>query len=165
MANPDAVRQAVERFAAALETVGLQRMPARVFAFILIDDAETYSAKDLAEGLGVSAASISGAVRQLVEGRLIFRESVPGTRADQFRVNDDDLWGTILRSRFQMLDQLIDTVDGAVRLLGVGTPGARRMMETQAWFEFNRDTLGQLLDDWGAQRDRRTEEIAGRLSG
>ena len=71
--------RAVERLGQTLETMGLQRMPARVFAFILADDQSVYTAAELARGLDVSPAAISGAVRYLADTLVEIGDSVPET--------------------------------------------------------------------------------------
>ncbi|MBA2694378.1 MAG: MarR family transcriptional regulator, partial [Actinobacteria bacterium] len=45
------VARAVERVGQTMESMGIPRMPARVFAFLLVDDRTTYTAADLARGL------------------------------------------------------------------------------------------------------------------
>jgi DNA-binding transcriptional regulator GbsR (MarR family) len=81
MADQDLLR-AVERFAQTMEMSGMPRMAARVFAYVLAEDSDRYTAADLADGLRVSPAAVSGAVRYLVDARLLFREREPGTRSD-----------------------------------------------------------------------------------
>ena len=76
--SSDSLFQAVERFGQALEGSGMPRMPARVFAYVLAEDSDRYTAAQLAEGLQVSPAAISGAVRYLVDTGLLIRERAPG---------------------------------------------------------------------------------------
>jgi hypothetical protein len=64
----DLLLRFVERFALELTNLGMARMPARVFAYVLADDAERYTAAELADALRVSPAAISGAVRTLGAG-------------------------------------------------------------------------------------------------
>ena len=80
------VARAVERLGQSLETMGLPRMPARVFAFILADGQSVYTAAELARGLDVSPGGISGAVRYLSDTHLVVRERNPAGRGDLFRV-------------------------------------------------------------------------------
>ncbi len=68
----------VERIALILNEAGIPRMPARVLAFMLADDADRYSAAALAEGLRVSPAAISAAVRYLTARRILVKEREPG---------------------------------------------------------------------------------------
>src|SRR6478609_11822379 len=95
---------AVERVAGLLTDAGMPRMASRVFAYALADDAERYTAADFAEGLRVSPAAVSGAVRYLLDTRLLVKEREPGTRADLYRVYEDDVWSAIMAARLPMLE-------------------------------------------------------------
>ena len=76
----DELLRFVERFALLLTSSGLPRMPARVFAYVIADDAERYTARELAEGLRVSPAAISGALKVLVGSGILARDRTPGGR-------------------------------------------------------------------------------------
>ncbi|MPZ26673.1 MAG: MarR family transcriptional regulator [Micromonosporaceae bacterium] len=138
----------VERFAMALANIGLARMPARVFAYVLADDAERYTAAELASALQVSPAAISGAVRMLVQARLIGKEREPGARVDTYRVYDSDLWHTITMQREQLIEPFEQLAAEGAELLGPDTPGGRRMRETQEFYAFMRRKLSGLLEEW-----------------
>ncbi len=158
-ANPDTAR-AVERVGQCLELDGIPRMPARVFAFILSGNQHSYSAKDLAEGLQVSPAAISAAVRYLGDTRLLMRERAPRGRGDLYRLVDGDIWATILRARIPLGEQMVSAIDEAIRLLEkqpeeeVG-PGLDRLRETRDFFAFAQEDLAGMLDRWVAWRAER----------
>lgn len=138
----------VERFALALTEVGLQRMPARVFAYVLADDAERYTAAELASALRVSPAAISGAVRLLVHTGLLGREREPGARVDTYRVYDHDLWGMITRQRQHTIQPFEQLAAEGVELLGPDTPGGRRLRETHEFYAFWRRKIPEMLKEW-----------------
>jgi DNA-binding transcriptional regulator GbsR (MarR family) len=142
----------VERFAMVLATSGMARMPARVFAYVLADDAERYTAAELAAALRVSPAAISGAVRSLVQMRLLGREREPGARADSYRVYDDDVWGTITAQRINLIDPFEELAREGAELLGEDTPGGRRMRETYEFYAFMRRKLAENLKEWQDHR-------------
>lgn len=142
----------VERFAMALSTIGMPRMPARVFAYVLADDAERYTAAELASALRVSPAAISGAVRSLVQSRLLGREREPGARVDTYRVYDNDLWYTITMQREQLIEPFERLAAEGAELLGPDTPGGRRMRETQEYYAFMRRKLTGLMEEWQAYK-------------
>jgi DNA-binding transcriptional regulator GbsR (MarR family) len=146
--DEQAVLRFVERFALALATIGMPRMPARVFAYVLADDAERYTAAELASALRVSPAAISGAVRMLVQARLLGREREPGARLDTYRVYDHDLWYTITMQREQLIEPFEQLAAEGVELLGPDTPGGRRMRETQEFYAFMRRKLATLMEEW-----------------
>ena len=149
----------VERFAMALAEMGLPRMPARVFAYVLADDAERYTAAELASGLRVSPAAISGAVRMLVAMRLLGREREPGARVDTYRVYDHDLWGAITMQRAHFGEPFERLAAEGVALLGPDSPGGRRMRETQEFYAFFRRKLPEILDEWHDYRRKLFPEL------
>ncbi len=153
MADDDLLR-AVERFGQTLETSGMPRMPARVFAYVLAEDSDRYTAAELAEGLRVSPAAISGAVRYLLDARLLFREREPGMRSDLYRVYDDDVWSKIMGARLPALDHWVEAIDEAIELIGVDHPGGRRLVETRAFFRFMRSEAELMMQRWREERDR-----------
>ena len=144
----------VERFALVLADSGLPRMPARVFAFVLADDAERYTAGELAAGLRVSPAAISGAVRYLVRAGLLGKERDPGARSDVYRIYDDDVWSRIYAQQIEVLARYEAAAADGVATLGLERPGGRRMAETQQFFAFLRSELPEMLARWQATRDR-----------
>lgn len=148
----DHLLRAVEQLAGVLADAGMPRMAARVFSYALADDADHYSAAELAEALRVSPAAISGAVRYLVSARLLFREREPGGRADLFRIHDDDVWSAITLARVEMMQTWEDAVDQAGRLIGPQHRGGRRLMETKEFFRFSRDETLAMVDRWKQHR-------------
>src|SRR4029077_7826010 len=84
-----AVTSFVERFAGDLESAGIPRLPARVFATLLTEDNGYLAGAELGERLPISPAAVSGAVRFLVQIQLVRREREPGSRRDRYRVSDD----------------------------------------------------------------------------
>lgn len=152
----------VERFALILSEAGIPRMPARVFAYVLADDADRYTAGELATGLRVSPAAISGAVRYLVQVGLLGKEREPGSRSDQYRIYDDDVWRAIVMQREPLLRRWEEGLAEGVALLGTARPGGRRLRETQEFFAFMRSELPQLLVRW---RERKQSLSEGNGSG
>ncbi|MDV6013865.1 helix-turn-helix transcriptional regulator [Haloechinothrix sp. LS1_15] len=131
-----------------LSGFGLARMPARVFAYVLADDADRYSAAELARALRVSPAAISGAVRTLVDAGLLGKEREPGARVDTYRIDDDDLWATIVAQRIDMVEPFERIAAEGVELLGADTPGGRRLRETQEFYAFMRAKFPEIITEW-----------------
>ena len=148
----DQLLRAVERVAALLAESGMPRMAARVFAYALADDGDRYTAAELASGLRVSPAAISGAVRYLTDTRLMFREREPGSRAELYRIHEDDVWGTITAARVPLLLMWEQAVEEAARMIGPGHRGTRRLRESQEFFRFTREETAAMLERWKAHR-------------
>ncbi|MGY1886658.1 GbsR/MarR family transcriptional regulator [Blastococcus sp. SYSU DS0753] len=145
----------VERFALVLRESGMPPMPARVFAYALADDADRYTAAELAEGLQVSPAAISGAVRQLVQVGFLVREREPGTRSDLYVLDDENLWTRFAGAELAALQRFEDVVAGGIELIGVDRPGGRRLAETREFLAFLHEVLAEAVARWPAERVRR----------
>lgn len=138
---------------------GIPRMPARVFAYVLAEDAERYTAAELATGLRVSLAAISGAVRYLLQVGLLTKEREPGSRSDHYRVFDEDVWGTIILKRLPILKIYEEAAAEGVQLLRPGSPGARRMLETQEFYRFVQAEQPKLIERWRKHRQALLAEM------
>jgi DNA-binding transcriptional regulator GbsR (MarR family) len=151
-ADEEAVLRFVEQFALVLVEAGIPRMPARVFAYVLAVDADRHTAAELAAGLRVSPAAISGAVRYLVQVGLLGKEREPGSRSDHYRVYDQDIWSTIMRQQDPVLKRTEDVLARGLELLDETRPGGRRVRETLEFYRFIRSDLKALLDRWSERR-------------
>ncbi len=143
---------AVERVASLLTDAGMPRMAARVFAYALADDGERYSAAEFAEGLRVSPAAVSGAVRYLLDTRMMVKEREPGTRADLYRIYEDDVWSAIMTARLPLLRMWEEAVSEAAEMIGPDHRGGRRLRETEAYFRFTREEMESMIDRWKVHR-------------
>ena len=150
--DADATLRFVEDFALLLVDAGVPRMPARVFACVLADDAGALTAGDLAERLRVSPAAISGAVRWLTQMHLLTRAREPGARRDHYRMRDDQ-WYEATVFKTAALRRFEDVLAEGVALVGTDTPAGRRLEETQEFFAFFRAELPALLERFRATRD------------
>lgn len=137
----------VERFSEILIASGMQRMSARVFSYVLADDAVTYTAAELAEGLEVSLAAISGAVRELTTTRLLIKSRRPDTRADVYQLNDEDIWGAIILERSPLIERY-----RAIAVEGVDTlprgPGRDRLRQTAVFMQFWLEEIQSVRERW-----------------
>jgi hypothetical protein len=133
-------------------------MPARVFAYALIDDADRYTATDLAQALRVSPAAISISVRDLVNAGLLGKQREPGDRTDTYVLHDQDIWPEIYLKREGLLEEFERIAAEGIELVGRGRPGGRRLAETAAYFAFMRKEMPELVERW---RKHRQEAIQG----
>jgi predicted transcriptional regulator len=149
--SPDddpAVARFVERFALTLLETGLPRMPARVFAALLIAPDARLTAAELAERLQVSPAAISGAVRYLIQVRMVARERDPGGRRDHYRIYDD-FWYEATMHREEMLARWDeDLLSGIEAVGGSDTEAGARLDEMRRFFAFVRGEVPQLMAKW-----------------
>jgi biotin operon repressor len=151
--HPDVLR-AMERFAVLLADAGMPRMPSRLFAYLLAADADDHTAAELAAGLQVSPAAISGAVRYLQHVGFVVRGREPGTRLDHYRLRDD-LWYEMYTSRVALLISWEKVLGEAADLLEPGSAGVARLHESQEFIAFVRADLPALMERWRQHRNSR----------
>jgi DNA-binding transcriptional regulator GbsR (MarR family) len=148
--DPEEVRRFVERFAGVLIDGGMPRMPARVFARILVEDDGQLTAGEIAERLDVSPAAVSGAVRYLLRVGMLHRTREPGERRDHYRVHDD-MWPEMYTQQAALLRRWIETADDGAALVGRDSPAGRRLAATRDFFAFMHAELPGLIQRWRVQ--------------
>ncbi|MFC5826102.1 GbsR/MarR family transcriptional regulator [Nonomuraea insulae] len=145
-----------ERFAQIMVESGMPRMAARVYAALLVTDSGKLSAAELAEQLRVGAPAISGAVKYLVQVRLVERGREPGTRHDFCRIHEHT-WSHFISQSDPMLVRVQAGADEGTMLLGLDSPAGRRLDETSRFFAFMREEIKQSMAKWSrlqaAERD------------
>jgi DNA-binding transcriptional regulator GbsR (MarR family) len=142
-----AVSRFIERFALTLLDSGMPRMPARAFVAILASDRGYLTAAELARVLNVSPASVSGAVRYLMQVGLIVRERAPGERRDHYRIYDDTWYDAMIRREELLVRWQNDLVSG-IEAVGDDTPAGERLEETRRFFAFLHEEVPKMLDRW-----------------
>lgn len=116
----------VDEFAGLLAGTGLPRMPARIFACLLVAEAEGMTAAALVHRLRVSPASVSKAIGYLQAMDLVIRRSDAGTRRERYLV-DDEVWLRAWRTDTGVHEQVADAARRGVEIFGSGTPAGRRL--------------------------------------
>ena len=152
--SPDVARF-VERLGTTLTSLGMQRVPARVFAALMADDDGRMTSAELTEALQLSPSSVSGGVRYLTEMRMIHREREPGSRRDVYVVAEDQ-WHETMLNVDQIYGRLKASVaEGLDAVGGPDTPAGRRLDTTVRFLDFIIEEMGGLVRRWeDEQRDR-----------
>jgi DNA-binding transcriptional regulator GbsR (MarR family) len=143
--------QAVERFALLLVEAGMPRMPARVFAYLIVETENGFTARELADALNVSPAAISGAVRYLTQAGMITRERLPGARRDHYRLYDD-IWYESMIERIGLLQRWEQLLSETIETIGPDRAG-RSLLETRAFLGFIRSEYPELMERWRAHKN------------
>ncbi|MET9182459.1 MarR family transcriptional regulator [Kitasatospora aureofaciens] len=121
-----AVAEFADRFAALLVQLGLPRMVARVLSCLYVTDSGTLSAAELVQRLGVSPASVSKAVGYLEDQELIRRERDGHGRREQYAI-DSDVWYRSMLASAQRNALLAEFARDGADLLGAATPAGQRL--------------------------------------
>lgn len=141
-----------EAAAAMLAAAGMPRMPARVMMALVGSPDDGYTAAEIADRLGVSAAAVSGAVRYLISTRLVQRLSRPGERRDRYDLTDDAWAGPVHataathRGLAEAMERIADENTGAPRSVA-------RARENADFLRFLADRIPALLDEWRTGAD------------
>ncbi|MGI5291883.1 GbsR/MarR family transcriptional regulator [Nonomuraea polychroma] len=154
MNDQDEQWQAAERLALALTEGGMQRMSARTLAVFLFTDAETVTAGDIAERLGVSAGSVSGAVKTLLSVGLIERLPAPGSRREHYRMRDD-AWPTLFTKQNTVLRVMLQAAETGIATTAPDDPAHRRLMRMRDFYQFLLRELPDLLQRWEQEQSHR----------
>lgn len=149
-------RDVLERLSGALARSGFPRMPARVFAALMVEDSGRLTAAELQAQLSISAGAVSGAVRYLVPLGLLRRERPIGTRRDVFVV-EDDAWHGVLLQADQVYAPLVAAMERSSATLA-GTPAGARAALSLEFLQFIEDEMARLAQRW---EDHKAAYLAG----
>jgi DNA-binding transcriptional regulator GbsR (MarR family) len=155
--DEEGVRRFIERFALDLTESGMARMPARVFAALLIEDDGQLTAAELADVLHVSPAAISGAVRYLTQLRMVARGREPGERRDHYQISSD-MWYEVVARRDEILARWEQDLQDGIKAVGPDTPAGARLEENRQYFEFLRQEAPRVMARWRKLRAARRAE-------
>jgi DNA-binding transcriptional regulator GbsR (MarR family) len=130
---------------------GLQKATARVMAAFLFADAESVTATELTEQLGVSSGSVSGAIKMLSTVGLIERVPAPGSRREHYRLREG-AWATLMSAQNGLVQSMFEAADEGIAIAGKDSPAARRLTEMRDFYGFMFRELPALVDRWRADR-------------
>jgi len=120
--------QFVEEMGLYFEGAGMQRMAGRIIGWLLVCTPPQQTMKQICEALQASKSSISTALWMLTQVNMISRVSLPGKRADYFKVNSD-IWSSTLKARMYQLTKLRELAEVGLELLKDAPPDQRLRLE------------------------------------
>lgn len=144
--------EAAERGAAVMAAAGMPRMPARVMMALIAAPDDGYTAADLCDRLGVSAAAVSGAVRYLQQLHLIERRSVPGERRERYLLMEEGFYRSVV-SNAPVYVRSAETLDAMAAELPDDSGAHTRAADIASFFRFLARRMPQLIDEWQAERE------------
>ncbi|MDF2561037.1 MAG: hypothetical protein K0R99_2483 [Microbacterium sp.] len=140
-----------EQAAAMMTAAGMPRMPARVMMALVAAPDGGYTAAQLGERLGVSAAAVSGAVRYLQQLHFIQRRSRPGDRRDRYEFVHDTFARSIV-GNMPVYARLSEYIDDIAAEHDEDQGAHDRAVELAEFFRFLSVRMLQIVEDWHAQR-------------
>jgi hypothetical protein len=156
-------RELVEEFGLVYERMGSTRMCGRVGAWLLLCDPPVQSLTEIADGLGVSKAAVSGAARLLLQSRVIERVGEPGQRGDFYRALPVDAGGIMpldhVRTLHGLLRRALTSVAGRDETQS-NYAVMRELLDLTAFIEAE---LPEMLARWREHRGAASSPDTGRL--
>jgi DNA-binding MarR family transcriptional regulator len=141
------LHEVVEHLGGALADAGMARLPARVFAALMATEGGRLTSSELATLLDISPAGVSGAVRSLIQVRMIRRERERGSRRDVYVVMDD-AWHEVLIQRDAIYAPILAALVEARGVLGSDTRAGDRMQLSVEFIEFVVREMGGIAQRW-----------------
>ena len=136
-----------EQAAAMMTAAGMARMPARVMMALVAAPEGGYTAAQLGERLGVSAAAVSGAVRYLQQLHFIQRRSRPGDRRDRYEFVHDPFYSSIV-GNMPVYSRLSEYIEDIAAEHGDDQGAHDRALELAEFFRFLSTRMLQIVEDW-----------------
>ncbi|WP_404429330.1 MarR family transcriptional regulator [Microbacterium lacus] len=140
-----------EQAASMMMAAGMARMPARVMMALVGSPDDGYTASELAERLGVSAAAVSGAVRYLQTMHIVQRLSRPGDRRDRYDLADDAFAG-VATGKAPLYGRLAELMDRIADENADAPISVARARETADFLRFLTERMPRLVDEWRTSR-------------
>src|SRR4029453_2520984 len=139
------------------EDAGGSRMAGRVLGAVLLAQPREMSSSDLAALLGISAASVSTATRELIRPGLARRIRVPGRREDHFVATMGANMTGFITSRLALAQRWMELMLRGEELAEGKDPAIRAQLEEiRSFYEFLVEEQGAMLARWEQrQRERR----------
>ena len=145
-------RELIEEFGLLQEQMGATRMTGRVSGWLLLCTPPVQSLTEIAEGLGVSKAAVSGAARLLLQNRIVERISEPGQRGDSYRALPADPDGIIPLDHVRTLHRLIERALLTVADRDQSQPNYALMRDLLEFTAFAEAELPALCARWREHR-------------
>lgn len=140
-----------EQAAAMMTAAGMPRMPARLLMALIAAPSDGYTAAEIADRLGVSAAAVSGAVRYLQSLHMVHRLSRPGHRRDRYELAHD-VWYGAMTNNSPLYARLADFIERIGDENGGDADARARADDMAAFFRFMSARMPQLVDEWESLR-------------
>jgi DNA-binding transcriptional regulator GbsR (MarR family) len=135
------------------KSYGVPPLTGRLLAWLLVCDPAEQTAAQLAEALGASKGSISGATGMLVRAHLVDRLHIRGERADRFRIRPE-AWDDQVRDQGVPQARAL-LAQGLEALAGASATRRARLEELDAFYAWWEERMPALSEEW--QEYKRTK--------
>ncbi len=130
----------VEELGALGPELGRPRATMRITAWMMVCDPPEQSARQIQDGVRLSAAAVSAASRQLLAAGMLERVSRPGDRQTYYRLASGS-WDTPLEAKLRALSRLRHVADKGIA--AARNQADYRLIEMRDTFAFFEDQLNR----------------------
>jgi DNA-binding transcriptional regulator GbsR (MarR family) len=155
MTTADPFDEFIDRASSVMVAQGFPRMPARVLMALTATEEGKATAEELAIRLQASPAAISGAVRYLGVVGFVRNTTIPGTRRHVYSLGDTP-WYTTSFTRGDLYKQVESAMRGSADRMSTGSQARARIEEVADFYDFMQRRLPALLDEWHAERKKKS---------
>jgi MarR family len=130
----DVTRAAFMRSVAAIwETIGMPHGSGLILGHLMVCEPATQTQRDIADGTGLSAGTVSTQLRQLVAGTLVEKVRLPGERASHYQL-PPNVWLKLIGSEMQRIGLLRQMADQGRAVLPATRPDRVTALDTVVTF-------------------------------
>ena len=148
-------RHFIEQVGLFYEGAGLPRMAGRILGVLLVCDPLQQGAKQLAEVLDASKASISTNTRLLVQVGLVDRVALRGERGAHYMIREG-CWSSVLEFKLRATTAFLGIAEEGLDVLADASPERRaRLEEVHDLYTFFEEELPALMARWRARKESR----------
>lgn len=142
----------VERFGEYWASTGSQRIAGRIMGWLLVCDPPHQSAGEIVEVTKASKASVSIALRILLERGLIERIGVAGERSAFYRIRSATFTVEFLIETQKKMTEMRQILEGGLSIFAEEPKERRRRLEFALdFYSFVESQLPELIDRWLAR--------------
>ncbi len=153
--QPAGVAEMVETMGVWFSSIGAQRSTGQIFGYLATCDPPEQSASEIAEGIGMSRASVSSGARMLIQLQAIEERHRVGDRKTYYRLRSA-WWVEITVAKLGGFTELADMARRSRAAGGLTrTDGLDELIE---FSEFWTAEIIQLVERWNKRHDRKEDE-------
>jgi DNA-binding transcriptional regulator GbsR (MarR family) len=153
--QPDGVAAMVEMMGTFYSSLGVPRATGQIFGYLVACDPAEQSAGDIADGIGISRASVSAGARTLLQLDAIEERHRVGDRKTYYRLREG-WWVRAATSKMAGFDRLTDE---ARRIRAAGSiTRTDGLDELIAFSEFWNEEIPLLRERWERRRTAEKED-------
>lgn len=148
----------IENFGLFFEQIGVNRTAGRIVGWLMISDPPHQTLDEITAGLQMAKSTVSTSARLLTEFGLLDRISLPGIRADYYKLSEDFNATALERGLQQIIGFRAMAEQGLALLEGQPEERRARLQELYSLYSFLEVEYPTLLERWRERTQRNDED-------